>query len=74
MTEVESDQEYFQYFYLEDKGKYFYTARISEIEKLPTGRRGTDDYYFMELDAHMEGMVMGWSLFIVRMGSLFWCR
>lgn len=59
VTEVESDQEYFRCFYLGDKGKYFYTARTSEIEKLPTGRRSTDDYYFMELDAHMEGMVMG---------------
>ena len=28
----------------------------------------------MELDAYMEGIVMGLSLFIVRLGSLFWCR
>lgn len=59
VTEVESEQEYFRRFYLADQGKYFYTARTSEIEKLPVRKRSTDGYYYMELDAHMEGMVMG---------------
>ena len=59
VIEVESDQEYFRCFYLSDKGKYFYTAKTSDIEKLPAVKRSTDDYYYMELDAHMEGMVNG---------------
>lgn len=58
VTEEESDQEYFRCFYLLDKGKYFYTARTSVIEQLPAKRRDTDDYYSMELDAHIEDMVM----------------
>lgn len=58
VTEEESDQEYFRCFYLLDKGKYFYTARTSDIEQLPAKKRDTDDYYFMELDAHIEDMVM----------------
>lgn len=59
VMEVESDQEYFRCFYLSDKGKYFYTAKTSDIEKLPAIKRSTDDYYYMALDAHMEGVVNG---------------
>ncbi|MDE7429012.1 MAG: hypothetical protein K2N00_07065, partial [Lachnospiraceae bacterium] len=59
VIEEESDQEHFRRFCLSGKGKYFYTARTGDIEKLPARKRSTDDYYYMELDAHMEGMVMG---------------
>lgn len=58
VIEEESDQEYFRRFYLSDTGKYFYTARTVDTEKLPVRKRSTDDYYCMELDAHMEDMVM----------------
>lgn len=58
VTEEESDQEYFRCFYLLEKGKYFYTARTDAIEKLPARKRDTDDYYHIELDAHIEDMVM----------------
>lgn len=59
VTEEDSDQEYFRRLYISDTGKRFYTARTDDMENLPTGKRSTDDYYYMELDAHMEGMVMG---------------
>lgn len=57
-VEEESDQEYFRRFYMEETGQTFYTARTEDIEKLPACKRSIDDYYYMELDAHMEDMVM----------------
>lgn len=58
VEETDSDQDYFRYFYLPDTGKHFYTARTSDLDKLPTGKRDSDDYYVLQLDAHMEGMSM----------------
>lgn len=59
VTEEESDQDYFRRFVVTDTGKSFYTARTADMENLPTAKRSTGDYYYMELDAHMEDMVMG---------------
>lgn len=58
VEEVDSDQDYFRYFYTQDTGKSFYTARTSDLDKLPAGKRDLDEYYFFELDAHMEDMIM----------------
>lgn len=44
--------------FLSDERKNFYTASTGDIDKLPA-RQHTDDYYYMELDAHMEGMTFG---------------
>ena len=55
---LESDQEHLRYFYLPDTGQHFYTAKTSDLEQLPTQKRTGDDYYCLELDAHMEGMSM----------------
>lgn len=59
VTEEESDQDYFRRFCMSDTGKRFYTARTDDMDNLPTAKRNTGDYYYMELDAHMEDMVMG---------------
>lgn len=59
VMEEESDQDYFRRFCMTDTGKRFYTARTDDMDNLPTAKRNTGDYYYMELDAHMEGMVMG---------------
>lgn len=59
VMEEESDQDYFRRFCISDTGKRFYTARTDDMDNLPTAKRSTDDYYYMELDAHMEDMVMG---------------
>lgn len=59
VMEEESDQDYFRRFCMTDTGKRFYTARTDDMDNLPTAKRSTGDYYYMELDAHMEGMVMG---------------
>lgn len=58
VTEPGSDQDHFRYFYLPESGKGFYTAKTSDLDQLPTSKRDFDDYYFLELDAHMEDMVM----------------
>ena len=58
VEEVDSDQDYFRYFYLPDTGKHFYTAQTSDLDHLPTWKR-SHDYYILELDAHMEGMSIG---------------
>lgn len=58
VTELDSDQDYFRYFSLSESGKNFYTAKTSDLDKLPTAKRDFDDYYFLELDAHMEDMIM----------------
>lgn len=59
VKETDSDQDYLRYFYLSEAGKSFYTAQTSDLDKLRTGKRSYDDYYFLELDAHMEDMIMG---------------
>ncbi len=53
--EKDSDQEYFRYFRDDETRKYFYIAKTSDIDKLPTVY---DDLfgYQMALDAHMEDM------------------
>lgn len=59
VLEEESDQEHFRRFNRLDTGECFYTARTSEIDSLPAVKRSVDDYYYMELDAHLEDMIMG---------------
>lgn len=58
VEEVDSDQDYLRYFYLPDTGTHFYTAQTGDLDDLPT-RKGNGDTYFLQLDAHMEGMSMG---------------
>jgi len=58
VEEQDSDQEFLRYFCLIDSGKCFYTARTSDLDKLPAVGRGEGDCYVLELDAHMEGMTM----------------
>lgn len=58
VEERESDQEYLRHFCLIDTGKCFYTARTSDLDKLPAVGRGGEGCYVLELDAHMEGMTM----------------
>lgn len=57
--ESESDQAYLRRFTLPDTGQSFYTAKTSDLDKLPTVKKNHDGYYGLELDAHMEGMTMG---------------
>jgi len=57
-AETNSDQDGFRYFYDEATGLSFYTARTCDMDMLPVGHANTDDYYTMELDAHMEDMVI----------------
>lgn len=58
MEEVSSDQDYLRRFSLSDVGKSFYTAQTSDLDKLRTSKRSYDEYYTLELDAHMEDMSM----------------
>lgn len=58
VIEKESDQRNFRRFYLVDEDDWFYTARSSEMEKLPAKKDSTDTYYYMELDAHECEMTM----------------
>ena len=54
-VEGDSDQEYLRYFY--NDGDYFYIGRSADIDKLDIRElSGTDVYYEIYLDAHMEEM------------------
>ncbi len=54
--ERESDQEYFRLFENTETSSRFYTARTCDLDKLPTVKDPIEEYYQMDLDAHMEDM------------------